>query len=306
MTQPWHERIPRDPEVLLKSGLAVIDAALQTDIFSRGKRYRARSMAALFSGGHDSACACFIAAQHTAFAGSAVHIDTGIGSKRTRQHVEGVCKEQEWDLTVLKSASTYEKFIRERGFPGPGRHQWIYQRIKERCVRTVVKGRRVALITGCRSQESIRRMGHVAPVQVGEWQENKKTGEMQHVNKNRVWTAPCHDWSAEEQVSFMDYFDLPKNPVKIALGMSGECFCGAYAAPGEEPLVRFHCPDVGDEIDRLTCIARQCEKHDKWGTRPEDIKGIVVERSGPLCSTCDLKAHAAGIITVSKNVPTLA
>jgi len=291
----------RTPEELLASALSVIDEAFAFEIevysgsrwYRRGRRHVATAV--LFSGGHDSTCAVHVASRHPRFDGRVHHIDTGIGSKRTRRHVEDTAKELGWKLQVYRSKETYEKFVRERGFPGPGRHQWIYQRIKERCVREITKAKYIALVTGCRSQESVRRMGHVEAIKWGEKLLNTETGEEVHTCKNRLWVAPCHDWSSEEQAAYMEHFDLPKNPVKIALGMSGECFCGAFASPGEYERVKHHCPDVADEIDRLAKIAKEHGKHCVWGTRPSGQKGVLAVESGPLCSSCDLRARAAGI-----------
>lgn len=281
----------RHPEELLASGLRVIASA---------RAYNPGPMIPLYSSGHDSLCACHVASKSDWFRGTVNIIDTGIGSAASHAHARQVCRELGWELKVWKSSETYEKFVRERGFPGPGRHHWIYVRIKERCVRMMTRRRgRVALITGCRSQESVRRMGHVEPVKLGEWETRRcpdGTERRVRVNKNRVWVAPCHDWSSEEQAAYMDYHDLPRNPVKVALGMSGECFCGAFASPGELDRIRRHCPDVAAEIDRLAVIARECGRHDKWGTRPPKETGIVAAQSGELCSSCDLRARAAGIV----------
>jgi 3'-phosphoadenosine 5'-phosphosulfate sulfotransferase (PAPS reductase)/FAD synthetase len=281
--------VKREPDELQASGLAVIDRAM---LYSS-------TMAPLFSGGHDSFCACHIASKHPKFRGEVYHIDTGIGAKATRAFVDQVCRDQGWRLRVYRSPSTYERFVRERGFPGPGMHGRAYTRLKDRCVRMIVKGAaarhnmRRALITGCRSQESTRRMGHVEPVKIGE--RSKATGELKE--QNRCWVAPCHDWSAEDQHRYMDWHDLPRNPLKLALGMSGECFCGAFAEPGERAKIDRHCPEVGVEIDRLAVIARECGMHDRWGTRPD--KGIVVAETGPLCTSCDRRATFAGIIVES-------
>ncbi len=255
----------------------------------------AHVMVPLFSGGHDSLCATYLASLHPRFDGRVYHIDTGIGAKATRAFVQDVAQEYNWKLCIFKSKSTFERFIRERGFPGPGMHQRAYIRLKERAVRQIVafhgKVARVALITGCRSQESLRRMGNVAPIKVGEG------GRRGIVNRRRIWVAPCHDWDGADQVAFMEHFDLPKNPIKMSpLGMSGECFCGAFARPAELELIRRHAPDVAVEIDRLALIAIQCGKHSVWGTRPDRKKGIVVVPTGPLCNSCDVRAGAAGII----------
>jgi 3'-phosphoadenosine 5'-phosphosulfate sulfotransferase (PAPS reductase)/FAD synthetase len=250
----------RDPEELLASGLAVIDTAFQAG---------ATTMAPLF---------------------------TGIGAKATRAFVESTCREMGWGLRVERSWDTYGKFVRERGFPGPGRHQWVYNRLKDKCVRRIVwqreKNGLMALITGCRNQESVRRMGHVEPLKIGET--SKTTGRCRDFY--RAWTAPCYDWSVEEQAAYMEHFDLPRNPLKIALGMSGECFCGAFASPGEFERIKHHAPDVADKIERLSVVAARLGKHSVWGTRPAGETGIVESETGPLCSSCDLRASAAGIV----------
>lgn len=291
----------REPEELLASALAVIDQAFafEIEVYS-GKRWyptvhHAARMRLLFSGGHDSTCACHVASQHPKFDGSVNHINTGIGSRRTAVHVLDTAKELGWNINIWKSPATYEKYVSKIGFPGPGSHNWVYHWLKDRCVGMMVKSNYTALITGCRSQESVRRMGNVEPIKWGETKTNTETGQPERMKKNRIWVSPCHDWSSEEQSAYMEYFDLPKNPVKIALGMSGECFCGAFASPGEYERIRYHCPDVADEIDRLAVIAKECGTPGKWGTRPSKDKGVIAVESGPLCSSCDLRAKAAGI-----------
>lgn len=274
----------RDIDVLTDNSLSVIDRA-----FAAG----ATAMLPLFSGGHDSLCACHLASQHSRFPGEVNHINTRIGAKYTRRFVEEVCEEYGWRLRVWESNFSYEKFVRRFGFPGPGYHQFIYNKIKDRCVSKMPEKRKVILLTGCRQQESVRRMGHVEAVKIGET--SKKTGKT--TKANRIWTAPCFDWSIEEQNAYMNAHGLPRNQLKDRLGMSGECNCGAYAAPGEYERIQLHAPDVAKEIDRLAVIARECGKHDKWGTRPpKEPKGLVVVESGPLCSGCEHRAKAAGVL----------
>ncbi len=273
----------RSPEELQESGLQVVERAYQ---------YGALEIRPLFSGGHDSLCAVHLASQHPRFKGTVYHINTGIGAAYTRRFVESVCEAQGWMLQVFKSKDTYEQFIRDRGFPGPGRHDWVYNRLKGRCVQSMVKGRAPkAMITGCRSQESVRRMGVTAAIQMGEV--DRKTGK--RFNLNRIWTAPCHDWSTAEQQLYMDEFGLPINKFKVAVGLSGECGCGAFAAPGEEELWREHAPEVGREIDRLTIIAKECGMPCEWGKRPQNGEKTAAS-TGPLCSSCDRRALAAGFV----------
>ena len=269
----------RDVEELLESGLGVLDRGF----------LHADTMYPLFSGGHDSLCAVHLASQHPRFSGEVHHIDTGIGAAYTRQFVERVCSKFGWKLNVYRSPETYEKFVRERGFPGPGRHGWVYNRLKDRCVRMICKGRDPRLlVTGCRSQESVRRMGHVEPIKIGEMASGKV------VLKKRIWVAPCHDWSKAEQQHYLDEMGLPINKLKVAIGMSGECFCGAFAQQGEIDLIRQHAPDVAAEIERLTAIASECGKHCTWGTRPPR-SGKTIAASGPLCSSCDQRLAAIAV-----------
>jgi len=281
----------RDIDDLIKSA---------QDVIHRGCVHAGNwNITPLFSGGHDSLCATHLASQHPRFAGRVYHIDTGIGSAYTRRFVESVASQYGWNLVVLKSRETYERIISEHGFPGPGGHNYVYNRLKDRCVRTIVKGRsKTILLSGCRSAESVRRMGHVEPVKVGyRVKKGKNAGKLRE--KNRIWTAPCHDWSKAEQAHYMDEMGLPVNKLKVAIGMSGECFCGAFAAEGERELIKEHSPDVDIEIERLTVIARDCGKPCIWGVRPHTI--IRVAETGPMCSSCDQRAASIGIQVVAEH-----
>jgi 3'-phosphoadenosine 5'-phosphosulfate sulfotransferase (PAPS reductase)/FAD synthetase len=282
---PWPTVDARHVDALLSSAFAVID-----DAYAGG----AQTMAPLFSGGHDSLCATYIASQHSSFVGDVHHINTGIGSAVTRTFVEDVARDYGWRLLVHRSPATYERFVSRLGFPGPGSHQWVYNWLKDRCVSAIVRERgRTALITGCREQESTRRMGTVQRIQVGET--SRKTGKT--TKRKRIWAAPCFDWSSEEQRAFMEWHDLPRNPIKDSpLGMSGECFCGAFARPDEIAMIRRYAPDVALEIARLSVVAEAHGTHAAWGTRPDRARGLVVAASGQLCSSCDRRAAVAGLL----------
>ena len=122
----------RSVDELLARGLAVIDRA-----FSEASATR---MVPLFSGGHDSLSACFVASHHPAFRNEVFHINTTIGSKKTREFVENTCLELGWHWHVFTSNFSYEKFVSRLGFPGPGAHQWVYNKLKDRCVSSMAKG----------------------------------------------------------------------------------------------------------------------------------------------------------------------
>lgn len=284
-----------DTELLLDKSLDVIDEAVGICRYAR--------IAPLFSGGHDSYCACFVASQHRKFDGNVYHINTGIGSKATRDFVEQVCKDEGWKLNILKSPNTYEDRIRESGFPGPAMHSYTYHALKERCVNMITKiGKShhpTILVTGARAAESRRRMGHVVPVRVGEvYQNSNGRASARH----RIWTAPCYDWSSEDQHDFMNLHQMPRNPVKQSiLGMSGECFCGAFARPNEIDMIREVVPDVAAEIDRLQIVAQECgHPPDRCVYGGPRNKGEQILETGPLCTSCDNKARQAGLNIIQR------
>jgi 3'-phosphoadenosine 5'-phosphosulfate sulfotransferase (PAPS reductase)/FAD synthetase len=102
------------------------------------ERYSPNHVLGLFSGGHDSLCACHIASQHPNFSG-VVHINTGIGIEETRQFVRDTCQREGWELLELHPPETYESLVVEHGFPGPAHHYKMYQRLKERCLRQLLR-----------------------------------------------------------------------------------------------------------------------------------------------------------------------
>lgn len=294
----------RDTAELLVGALRVIDEALA---LVRG----VRKYVPLFSGGHDSYCATYVASQHPRFDGNIYHIDTGIGSRATRAFVEGVCRDEGWTLNVLKSPYSLEGHIRAGGFPGPSRHWIIYRLLKDKCIDQITKAARghyrSLLVTGMRSKESTRRMsyGDTVKMRVGE-----VYGDGKVHNKHRVWISPCHDWSTADQRAFMDDYALPRNPIKESvLGKSGECFCGCFARPYELDAIREVCPDVAVELDRLAAVARDCGKSPDacvyGGPRAARGRGVDILRSGPLCTSCDNKAEQAGIRVVYRGAEKL-
>ena len=238
---------------------------------------------AMFSGGHDSLVATHIAAQHPRFT-AAVHINTGIGIEETREFVRETCRRQGWPLIELHPPDRqYEDLVLQYGFPGPDAHRYMYRYLKERAVRRLVAEHkrgphdRVMLVTGVRAQESVRRMGHVKPVQ----REGAK-----------VWVAPLIDWSKRDVEDYIGAQGLQPNPVVRKMHMSGECLCGAYARPGEFDEIEFWYPDVAERIRRLEAEAAKRGVHCRWGTPPPERQipgqqGLI--EALPLCWSCDAR-----------------
>jgi hypothetical protein len=71
-----------------------------------------------------------------------------------------------------------------------------------------------------------------------------------------IWASPLAMWTKEDMgvyraISARDGDPVPFNSVSDALGMSGECLCGAFAQEGELERIRLWFPDTAAEIDQL-------------------------------------------------------
>ncbi len=245
----------------------------------------------LFSGGHDSFSSTFVASQHPKFT-AAVHVNTGIGIEATREYVRQSCRDRNWPILEYSAAENtlangepdpqiYDDLVREHGFPGPGHHGKMYNRLKERQLRRLErafgadcrgkKKHRVMYVSGCRTEESTRRMANTEEVQV---------------DGRRIWCAPIHDCSKCDTSDILCAAKQPRSPVVDLIHKSGECLCGAFAEPAE--LEELNCWDITRPV-YLRIKALEAEVVPKfgrgWGERPiADRKTIV--SPGMLCWGC--------------------
>jgi 3'-phosphoadenosine 5'-phosphosulfate sulfotransferase (PAPS reductase)/FAD synthetase len=239
---------------------------------------------AMFSGGHDSLAATALTMRHPR-ASAVVHVNTGIGIEQTREFVRETCRAQGWPLReYLTPARVYEEAVLRNGFPGPAQHQVMYRNLKERRIRDLVRDHkqhrndRIMLVTGARSDESVRRMGVVEPV--------RRDGAV-------VWVAPIFDWSKSDCNDLIEREGLARNLVVDLLHMSGECLCGAFAKPDEIAQLETWFPT---EAARLHKIERRAEAAGRiacvWGRRPDDVNPEQQRLMPilPLCTSCEASA----------------
>lgn len=246
----------------------------------------------MFSGGHDSFSASYVASLHPSLTGM-VHINTGIGVEATRSYVRQTCKDRGWNLIEHFAAQNlnakgkldpqlYDEFVLKYGFPGPHGHGMMYARLKERALHSLARTsgascrgktkRRIMLISGCRSIESTRRMGNVEEVQV---------------DGRRIWTAPIHDWTKYDTSLCLEYANQPRNEVVDLIHKSGECLCGAFAKPGELEELKLW-PQTREAYDRIIALQERANAagvHAVWGTRPPKEKKCAL-KPGMLCHSC--------------------
>lgn len=239
---------------------------------------------ALFSGGDDSVSAANLISKHPRFT-ACVLIDTGIALAEAHEHARDVCKAQGWPLLVYKSKYHYADIVRKHGFPGPSAHRYMYILLKERAVRALVREHkqgprdRIMLVTGVRKSESARRMETVKDAV-------QRSGAA-------LWVAPMWDWSRDERDLYQDTNNLPHNPVKDKLHVSGDCLCGAYAHKGDMASLEIFYPEAANRIKALQKIVT---KYHPWNWEEEPPKWISQYRAGqkflgdgfmPLCWACE-------------------
>ena len=235
----------------------------------------------LYSGGNDST---ILAHMMRGRADYAVHANTTIGVEDTRQFVRDTCQAWGLDLIERTAPQSYRDLVLERGFPGPAMHFKMYQRLKERALDQVRselitdrRRQRVLFIAGRRRAESKRRTN------IPLWE----------TDGSAIWASPLAMWTKEDMgvyraIAARDGDPVPFNSVSDALGMSGECLCGAFAQDGELDRIRLWYPDTAAEIDRLEADVKAAgikEPFCRWGHG----QGKPTEKTGPLCTSCNLQ-----------------
>ena len=283
--------------------------AIQDGVVLSGRKVAATAV--LYSGGNDSTVLAHLFRNR---ADLAVHVNTGIGIERTRTFVRDTCKS--WNLPLLEEhppkGSTYEELVMDQGFPGPGHHWKMYQRLKERGLRKArktllhdagVSGHkgRVIFLAGRRRTESERRAN------IPESQ----------VEGSVIWLSPIALWTKMDLNTYrLMNGDVPTNEVTSLLHMSGECLCGAFAHKNELDEIGLWFPAVRAEIEALEakvlCAGKVPAWKARWGwgadgatiakmkragmSDDEIASEFVSSVSGMLCSSCDAKQSGGEVL----------
>lgn len=256
------------------------------DIIAEAMSYNPVAIYAGYSGGDDSLPLAHYCTS-TIPGCKIFHANTGIGVERTRIHVRETCAHFGWDLTEVRAkedcGQDYDELVKAHGFPGPGHHAKMYQRLKGRCVRELARRskkkytrQKIMILTGIRQDESVRRMGY--------------GDRVVNLEESVIWVNPFYWWKKADFMAYIAKHNLPRNPVSQALGMSGECLCGAFAHPGEKALIRIVCPETADRIDRLEIEVRAAGHDWGWEGRPPTAKQKALKKQMqfmPFCVGCE-------------------
>lgn len=277
----------RRVEKLVEQANRIVDQAVAVHL--DGRQLVASCL--LFSGGNDSTVLAHLMRPRVTHA---VHCNTGIGIEETRQFVRDTCAG--WGLPLLErhppAGSTYRELVLAHGFPGPGHHFKMYQRLKQRALEQVQREmvlnprrQRILFIAGRRRTESRRRAGTEPRA--------KRTGggqifvPLHERKKSAIWASPLALWTKLDMNTYrLMAGDVPVNAVSEILHMSGECLCGCYAKVGELDEIRMWYPDTAKEIDALqseVAAAGWEEPRCTWGHR---TGGAPPRRTGMLCTSC--------------------
>jgi 3'-phosphoadenosine 5'-phosphosulfate sulfotransferase (PAPS reductase)/FAD synthetase len=216
-----------------------------------------RVLHCFFSGGRDSALACYIAkrvADIKNFGFRLVFINTTIAIPDT---IEYVHKYAEWlnaDLIVLKPNHSFEELAQKYSWPLLWHNRWCYYELKRKPTIDYLERnyrRGDLVVMGIRGSESLFRL----------------------LNYDRVFTNKCygdglcvHAWypvlrlSDTEVEQLIKKNGIPENPVWRRVGISGECLCLAGTAESKLIRVAIHYPDVMKkliEIDKKVQLNRK-------------------------------------------------
>lgn len=245
----------------------------------------------LYSGGNDSTVLMHLMRQ-LGHATHAAHANTTIGIEDTRVFVRSTCAQ--WGIPLVEKYPpiSYRDLVIAHGFPGPGHHYKMYQRLKERCLRQVRnefvtdhRTQRVLFIAGRRRAESARRSTFRAS--------GKHAVPLHEREGSTIWASPLALWTALDMNTYRRMNPgVPTNPVTEMLHMSGECLCGSFAKEGELEEIRFWFPAMAAEIEALqeaVAAVGWTEPHCRWGHM---AKGKSV-RTGRLCSSCEFAEEAS-------------
>lgn len=238
-----------------------------------------------FSGGNGSKAATHWMMKHAPGC-EVFHSNTGIGIEAGRQYVRDTCASYGWRLHELRAkedcGQDYDKLCLRHGFPGPDGHQMMYSRLKERCVRLLVKRAKVGfprrakvlIASGICHDDSEVRMGYA--------------GREINTVGSQLWINPLYWWTKEQRLAYNATSGMPLNPVAEALGMSGECGCGAFAQRGELERWRRVDPEFAARIDSLQ--QRVLERGFTWNWEGRPPKGghnpNQTDIFQPMCAGC--------------------
>jgi 3'-phosphoadenosine 5'-phosphosulfate sulfotransferase (PAPS reductase)/FAD synthetase len=110
-------------------------------------------------------------------------------------------------------------------------------------------------------------------------------------DNSKIWTSPIMDWSKKDCEGWIKAHNLPRNPVKDKICISGECLCGCFAKPEEYAEIKASYPDAWEKLEKM-------KKYSKWGWgkdpnqwRKHNPEGQMKIPFMPMCVGCESKEY---------------
>jgi len=250
-------------------------------------------IAVLFSGGNDSTTLAHLFRRD---ATHAIHANTTVGIELTREYVRATCKA--WGLPLIertppREEDHYRALVLDQGFPGPGHHYKMFQRLKERGLRAAraeivrdSRRERVLYVAGRRRSESTRRAS--IP-------ENGADRSYPSIE----WVSPLIHWTKPDLMTYrLRHRDVPRNQASDLIHMSGECLCGAFAQEGERAELDYW---YGADLELIRELEAELQRPEYdhipayrkawgWGSDPTARAAATARElkptSGALCDAC--------------------
>jgi 3'-phosphoadenosine 5'-phosphosulfate sulfotransferase (PAPS reductase)/FAD synthetase len=287
MTRPEREARVK---ALIEQSRDYLARAVEELVWADGRMVAATVV--LFSGGNDSTTLAHLFRRDVDYF---AHANTTIGIEQTREFVRNVA--EEWGVPLLERMAPreqdhYRAQVLRDGFPGPAWHARMFTRLKERALEQIQRElvnnprrERVVFIAGRRRTESARR----------------KRVPMMERKGSRVYVSPLVNWTKLDLNTYrLLAGDVPRNQASDLIHMSGECLCGAFAAPGEREAIDEWFPLALAEVRELEALIADRDdipEHRKtWGWGSDPAKKALDGKpstSGILCSSCDDRFQGA-------------
>lgn len=226
-----------------------------------------------FSGGTDSAIACYIArarAREWGVPFRLIHIDTGVGTRTTEDYVQRYARWLNADLLIVASPYSYEDLAVAKGYPLLRKNRWCYEYLKLApigmlAMAELMEGLRKPLwVLGIRRGESLFRVANYDR----EWY--TYTNELRRCHPNalrrftRCYWCPVISWGPLEKsiaLAKLKSMGMPENPIWREVGISGECLCMAGATPHTlDKLIKFleqHEPETLEKLLRIDDLVQK-------------------------------------------------
>ena len=183
-----------------------------------------RTIHCLFSGGRDSAVACFIAkrvADARGWGFRLVHINTGVRLPDVGPYVEKYAKWLGAELVELHAVVDYWEGVKKWGYPKLKVNRWCYDKLKAKPLHEYLWRNYKPIdlvVTGIRQSESLFRERYFTRV------------FYKYRHKDGLWVSywlPVLHASDYIINMLIKKYGIPVSPVWVKVGISGECMCMA-------------------------------------------------------------------------------